>query len=363
MKKYLLAIFTACLFLGGFTACDTDPENIDLQDFEKPEEYWENIRAFKATMKDRAVSFGWYGGWTVGGPSRYGFLQSLPDSMDIVAIWCAFDNENEEMMADLRKVQQQKGTKVVWTMILNNLGREVPLPEEVRDGGMDAVKEYYGWVDGDDASIEKAIRAYARDVVARTDAAGMDGFDIDWESFTGNITSSYDRSYWFIEELSKYMGPKSGTGKLLIVDGYINGNGAGGLIPKIADWFDYLVIQAYYATEDAVLNGRNNRFEDCYEACSGVLSLEEFTKRVIMTEDFEASGYPVNGGRSYTTRYGESTTSALGMAAWHPFYKGDSVQTAYKGGAGLYHFEYDYKNSPNYKWLRQMIQIMNPAKE
>jgi hypothetical protein len=51
--------------------------------------------------------------------------------------------------------------------------------------------------------------------------------------------------------------------------------------------------------------------------------------------------------------------SLLGMARWQPIINGKKVQ---KGGIGTYHMEYDYNNVPEYKWLRQGIQIMNPSK-
>lgn len=32
-------------------------------------------------------------------------------------------------------------------------------------------------------------------------------------------------------------------------------------------------------------------------------------------------------------------------------------QEGYKGGVGAYRFDNDYDNTPNYKWMRQAIQI------
>lgn len=40
----------------------------------------------------------------------------------------------------------------------------------------------------------------------------------------------------------------------------------------------------------------------------------------------------------------------LEQAAWMP-------KNGYKGGVGAYRFENDYDNKPDYKWMRQAIQI------
>ncbi len=59
-------------------------------------------------------------------------------------------------------------------------------------------------------------------------------------------------------------------------------------------------------------------------------------KKIICTENFEK--YATNGGQ------------LLKQAAAMP-------QEGYKGGVGAYRFDNDYDNTPNYKWMRQAIQI------
>jgi hypothetical protein len=46
--------------------------------------------------------------------------------------------------------------------------------------------------------------------------------------------------------------------------------------------------------------------------------------------------------------------SLLGMAYWNP-------DEGRKGGTGTFHMEYEF--ATDYKYLRQAIQIMNPAKK
>ena len=75
-------------------------------------------------------------------------------------------------------------------------------------------------------------------------------------------------------------------------------------------------------------------------------------ERLIVTENFES--YWKNGGVTYTDEEGNKMPSLLGMAGWHP-------EEGRKGGCGAYHMEYEYAHDPEYKFMRQAIQIMNPA--
>ena len=59
-------------------------------------------------------------------------------------------------------------------------------------------------------------------------------------------------------------------------------------------------------------------------------------KKVICTENFEK--YAVDGGQ------------LLNQSAHMP-------SKSYKGGIGAYRFDNDYDNTPDYKWMRQAIQI------
>ena len=59
---------------------------------------------------------------------------------------------------------------------------------------------------------------------------------------------------------------------------------------------------------------------------------------------------------------GSEVPSLIGFAHWTPEYDGKKYV---KGGVGAYHMEYEYNipgaDSP-YPFMRQAIQIMNPAK-
>ncbi|KAA3920642.1 endoglycosidase, partial [Bacteroides ovatus] len=191
---------------------------------------------------------------------------------------------------------------------------------------------------------------------------GYDGFDIDYEpnfGNRGNIVDEDDRMFAFVDELGKYFGPKSGTGKLLVIDGEpqsITGR------PEVGLYFDYFIIQAYNNSSPGSDSKLDKRLitggvagAGLVQTYSSVMSEEQITKMTIMTENFEATDAAMDGGYDYTDRYGNKMKSLEGMARWQP------SNGFRKGGAGTYHMEAEYGTSPEYKNIRRAIQIMNPS--
>lgn len=117
----------------------------------------------------------------------------------------------------------------------------------------------------------------------------------------------------------------------------------------MALYFDYYILQAYNCRSYSDLDSRLSRLVTQF---SPLQSAEEIAKKLIVTENFEA--HSATGGVTYTTRDGKKVPSYIGMAMWQP-------QKGRKGGIGSYHMEKDYAANPVYKYLRQGIQIMNPA--
>ena len=116
------------------------------------------------------------------------------------------------------------------------------------------------------AQIEAAIRKYANGLVDEVLKYGYTGLDLDYEPglgsyHNGNIvmnqsqqgdiyagTSPSQRTTWFVDECSKHLGPKSGSGKLLIVDGLVSS------MPKeTIECFDYYILQTYALTAQSCL--------------------------------------------------------------------------------------------------------------
>lgn len=369
MKKISL-LYTLCLslFASSFISCSdwTDTEAESFPEEMTSDEYYAALRAYKQT--DHMVSFGWFGGWTGTGAYMKNSLAGIPDSVDIVSIWDNGLNLSEAQRKDMQFVQQVKGTKIVYCRILKNVGDGFT-PASVTEGleGQEAIKaqaDFWGFPsdESDKDAVESSIRKYARAVVDTLNSYGYDGFDIDYEPFagphTGNLIKQNDNNNFaiFIDELGKYLGPKSGTNKLLLIDGEpqrITDR------PEIGTYLNYFVIQAYNAAGDKNLDGRlidgNVWGPALISTFESVMSPEEITKRTIMTENFEAVDGAMNGGVDYTDRWGNKMKSLEGMARWQPKNGFD------KGGVGTYHMEAEYGTNPEYKNLRKAIQIMNPS--
>lgn len=371
MKKISL-LYTLCLSLltSIFVGCSdwTDMEAKSFPEEVTSDEYYAALRAYK--QSDHQVSFGWYGGWTGDGAYMKNSLAGLPDSLDIVSLWNNSKNLTEKQKKDLAFVQQVKGTKVVVCQIIGNVGDGFT-PSYVTDkweengygSDREAINAFWGFDETNQEAMEAAIRKYARAVADTINYYGYDGFDIDYEPnagpYVGNLVMSGNNSRFaiFLEELSKYLGPKSGTGKLLMIDGEPQSITDQ---PQVGHYFDYFVIQAYNPGSDSNLDGRLLGGPGAYrcglmETFGKELGEERVTNMTIMTENFEAVDAAMNGGYSYRDRYGNSMLSLEGMARWKP------TNGFNKGGVGVYHLEAGFGTTPECKNMRKAIQIMNPS--
>jgi hypothetical protein len=377
LLKIIWIIFATTIFVSCEKWTDIEskyePGYIDVG-VAKDEAYYKNLRMFKATMFDRKLSWGWFGGWTGTGSYMLSSLSGLPDSLDIVGIWGDWRTMTDARVKDLNYVQQVKGTKVVVTELVNNINWLGFAPEGTETE--EQALAYFGWegeIDPHDsrsgtyqmyddpvsAVQEGAIRKYARAVVESITENGFDGYDLDWEAqwTRGSLASYSERLFVYIDEMSKYFGPQSGTQKLLIVDGYIDR-----LDKRLCPYFNLFIIQAYRASSFNSLNTGSNRFGPVVENFKDYLSIDEIAKKTLVTEEYE-QGQSTTGGVNFTLPWGEVTNSLKGMAMWSPEYQG--VKYERSGGCGVYHIEYGYavtgRISGFYPWIREAIQVMNPA--
>lgn len=357
MKTKYIYIALVTLLGGIFWGCSdwTEAESKDY--FEPPtKSYYEALRDYKKS--DHEISFGWFGNWTGVGASLVNCMRGIPDSVDLVSIWGNWRNLTEDQKADLKFCQETKGTKFMMCFIIANIGDQLT-PAEVTEGIPDddknakraAINAYWGWEDGNNASIEAAIKKYADMICDTIDKYNYDGFDIDYEpnyGSAGNMSSYDDRMYMFIKAMRDRLGTKEETGKLIVVDGEPQtiSSEAGPLL-------DYFIVQAYQSYGDGDLDSRLSKTIKNFD---GILTPEQVAKKYVVTENFES--YAQDGGVSFTDRYGNKMQSLEGMARWTPIIDGKKVS---KGGVGTYHMEYDYPFNPEYKWLRSAIQIMNPS--
>lgn len=368
-RKKIFSALTA-VAVALFCGCSewTEPEPRDLtQPF--PDSYYADLKAYKAS--DHSLAFGWFDGWNPVSASTAMSLMGIPDSVDLVAIWSPF-MPSEEQKADMRAVREKKGTKVVVTTLLTDIGLNVT-PEEVTADAADnneiirLRRLYWGWTDDASAEeIETAIRKYANAVVDAVLANDYDGLDIDFEpsyaGHFGNIVNNYNRIpeqgeiyagttpdqrvNWFVEECSRRLGPKSGSGKLLIVDGEVHS-----MPVETIDCFDYFILQTYTLFSQTNLDDRLSRVVSAFDE---MLDAETITRRLIVTENFESASISAAGGITWTLSDGTKVNSLQGMALWEPY---TGVR---KGGVGAYKMQNDFKNDC-YHYYRQAIATMNPA--
>jgi len=328
MNKFFKNILFSVLSTIAFSACDTEIENIQIQrPIEHDEAYYENLRAYKNSKHQ--IAFGWFGHWTAMGSSPSKYLSSIPDSVDIISIWGDWTNLTPEKKEDLKQLQQIKGTKVMFTIFAH----EIPEP-------FDATPE--------------GIKAYAYSYIDSINKYGYDGIDLDYEPGYGgkgefvnpdNPNSSSltqkgkDNMEIFVRALAEHTGPSSGTGKLLVIDGVPNALNQG--LPEL---FSYGISQSYNSSGD---NDLQNRFQSAY-------NIGWKPEQFIFTENFE-SYWSTGGNPNYRDKEGNVMNSLKGMAGFNP-------TQGPKGGCGTYHMEYEYNHTDKeYKYLREAIQIMNPA--
>lgn len=328
--------------------------DVSLTEIIKDDAYYEALREFKKS--EHSVSFGWFSEWDEGDASTTNMLQAVPDSMDIISLWGSFELTPKKK-ADLDFVTKVKGTKVVLCSFIGEVGC-LFTPSEYTVS-IEKQKEYWGWVDGDDEAIHNSIIKWTKAISDSLYATGYCGIDIDYEpgEYGGSLCKNSQYFTWFVEEMGKYIGPKSGTDRLFILDGYLES------IPspsKLGVYFDYLVTQAYTwgaASSDSMLEGRLSKYYNVYKS---IYSLEEFTNRLIVTENLESALDCLQGGFVWKDDIGrvlkrDKFPSLIGFASWEP------DNGFRKGGFGAFRFSNEKINTPRYKWMRKAIQQQNPA--
>lgn len=365
IKRFILLASVAAVAAG--CADWLAPETVkightDLTVTDKDNAYYQALREYKAS--DHEISFGWYSRWDEPALTTDGMLTGIPDSMDVVSLWSNSRNLSPKRMEDLRFVQKVKGTKVLICTFCQYVGKGFT-PAEY-DGSEEEREAFWGWVDGDDNAIAASIAKYAKAISDTVAFYGYDGLDIDFEPYIDGVKGKLDENREYARilftELSKYFGPKSGTGLLFVVDGEIYN-----LSAELAGCFDYFVSQAYTVsggTPSPTATGSeanmDTRLQQMVNLFAGELSEEEVTRRFVVTENLESAVDGLNGGFFWRTRDGvtqdkNKIPSMLGMAMWQP------ANGFRKGGFGGYRFDNEAVNDPSYKWMRKGIQAQNPA--
>ena len=369
----MLKTIICIAIIGGFVACDTDPEALEIQSIhqvipKKSDEYYANLRAWKATRPE--FGFGWFSGFT-GKATLQGSMYNIPDSIGIISIWGGFrggfndPDANPIQVEEMHHYQKVCGTKIIKTYLIES---SFHLEKDETKTELELMQEQWGWDNGalrpSDRYVavtpaqEQAIRAFARSIAEEAIARGYDGVDMDHEPNVGGGLKPYvlggywNRNFVFFDELSKYFGPKSGTDRILAIDGEYYA-----YIPKeVGPMLDYVIAQAYNCSAYGPVGTSNSldyRINRLYTTFPDIPQ-KKLASMFIVAENFES--YAQNGGNTnFLNRDGTRNVSSIGMAKWQPLADGVEVR---KGGAGTYHMEYEFNFYKDYRWLREMISIM-----
>lgn len=307
--------------------------------------------------------FGWFGNWTGKGTNPQNYLKMLPDSVDFVSLWGARGNLSEEQKADLKFFQDIKGGQALLCWICQDIGSAItPEGEDMNTYWIELAKSK--GATGNDKEIKnEAAKLYAHAIADTVVKYNLDGFDIDWEpgyGHSGSLATSYaprsigpdrynDEAYWFIKTLRDRFDEfekdpsRNGRPVLLAMDGepYC-------LDSEPSKMIDYYIYQAYREyNEQVVINKINHPHLDNWE------------RKSIITVEFEQN-WKEGGSTFYGSKpelealVGEYESTQLLHYACLDLPSGKRI-----GGIGTYHMEYDYKNTPEYKWIRLALQVGN----
>ncbi|MFT3902540.1 MAG: glycoside hydrolase family 18 [Niabella sp.] len=337
MNRIFFILPTICIMFVLLQSCNkqTTSEALDFPDLHPKvgsPEYYEALRNYKKS--DHAIAFGWWGysdapaGITADMSTRY---IGLPDSMDIISLWGGIPKD-PDVQKEMQLVRNLKGTKFV--LCLFGSGVEKLIIKN--DSLLFRVKK----------DTMAAIDNVAKAIADTVDKYQIDGFDLDYEpsygdnsifgdNIRGTVTNDPHTQRLF-KSLSQYMGPQSGTEKILVIDGQFD--------IGIEPYVNYLIQQAYGSGTASALQGRFTTYG------AGILPPKKF----VVTEEMQKYG-----SRGVSFMYnGVDIGSLLGMAYWNP-------TQGRKGGFGAYIIETDYKTKIDggisYYYMRQGIQIQNPA--
>ncbi|WP_407478228.1 endo-beta-N-acetylglucosaminidase family protein [Elizabethkingia meningoseptica] len=277
---------------------------------------------------DHQISAGYYRTWrdsaTTSGniPS----MRWLPDSLDMVMVFPNYTPADNPYWNTLKTnyvpYLHKRGTKVIIT-----LG---DLSSATTTGGQDSIG-YSSWAQG---IYNKWVGEY-----------NLDGIDIDVESNPSGATLT--KFVAATKALSKYFGPKSGTGKTFVYDTNQNPTN---FFTQTASRYNYVFLQAY------------GRSTSNLTTVSGLYAPYINMKQFLPGFSFyEENGYPGNYWND--VRYPQNGTGrAYDYARWQP-------KTGKKGGVFSYAIDRDAPltsstdntlRSPNFRVTKDLIKIMNP---
>ncbi|MBV8255571.1 MAG: hypothetical protein JO154_23455 [Chitinophaga sp.] len=249
-------------------------------------------------------------------------FSQVPDSLDVLILFC-FSSSSPivSQVPGWINTLHTKGTKVILTGNLNLVAG--------------ATHDTVGYNMTAKYIVDSIVNKY-----------GFDGYDIDVESNpTGQTLTDMAGVY---TALSRYLGPKSGTGKLLTFD--TNQSGTNNLFRQVYSMVSYVWLQAY-GRGASTLQSTWNSFSPYIQSTQFVPGFSFYEENGYPSNVWYDVTYPVNGtGRAYD------------YARWEP-------KTGKKGGVFGYAIDRDAPltsatdntlYAPTYIVSQQLIKIMNP---
>jgi hypothetical protein len=370
---FLMILATCFIYLGCSDWTKTESigfneENLNIKPIEQQDTtgsnpgidtaYYKALREWKATP-NLPQTYLWYDSWIGVSPTGKNSVRGLPDSVTIIANWGAHPKWalTDVLKADMKYVQEIKGTKVVVTLFSQNVGDDVPeaQPDSVNRYNPKYDKTYFSTAPASEK--EEIIRQYAKDVYKMCIDQGYDGYDQDLEG-SGNMTGATEHNI-FLDELSYWFGPKAmdetrlrngrplPERRLLLIMDHPDLTDCPA---KFSPYIDYFVLQTYACSNPPCpencsvgsVSLYNNYINSCMNQRDQYVPRSELVHRIICTENFE--GCARNGG------------GVLNMS--NIIYNLDGLNTQ-AGGFGIYRVGFDYDDEAgDWKFLKQGIANM-----
>ncbi|WP_304320445.1 endo-beta-N-acetylglucosaminidase family protein [Phocaeicola plebeius] len=358
--KRIIRYAGALLLAAGFVACSEwnvreretfeNQENLEkyipLLEAESEADLTPSMRDYFAKLREyrqapHVKGFGWFGNWTGRGSNAQNYLKMLPDSVDFVSLWGTRGNLSEEQKKDLKFFQEIKGGKALLCWIVQDLGDQMTPP------GQDP--KNYWIVEKGGGNFVEGVKAYANAICDTIEKYNLDGFDIDYEPGYGHSgsmangetiseNSGNTNMFVFIKTLSDRLRP---AGRMLVMDGQPEK-----LSTEASKYIDHYIYQAYWERSTAQVLRKINQPH-----------LENWERKTIITVEFE-QGWQTGGVDNYTSVRPEINAYPEGCQIFD-YATLDLPDGRRIGGIGTYHMEYDYANTPPYKWLREALHLGN----
>ncbi|WP_161596859.1 EndoS/ChiA family endoglycosidase [Chitinophaga vietnamensis] len=328
-KRLLPLVWMALAMLILGAACTKDAQQKEKLSTNKAmttlssNPYLDSLLAYKSRPHEIYAGFYRIQGPCYGAAPFGTNFSQVPDSLDVLILFCfSSTSPIASSVPGWISALHAKGTKVILTGNLNLVAG--------------ATHDTSGYGKTARYIMDSTINKY-----------GFDGYDIDVESTPSGQTLTDMAGVY--TALSKYLGPKSGTGKLLTFD--TNQSGTNSLFRKVYTMVDYVWLQAY---------GRGaSTLQSTWQTFSPYIKSSQFVPGFSF---YEENGYPSNVWYDVTYPV-NGTGRAYDYARWEP-------TGAKKGGVFGYAIDRDAPltsatdntlYAPTYIVSKQLIQIMNPA--